>query len=446
MNENSKTGYNQKDENNDFYIISSPIVSLDIKLKDPHDIDKLTVLVKEITRQDPTTLIWMEKETGKFLVGGIDPFQVKLIAENINERVEIEIGEPKVVYREKALKISDMFPTKSANSLNRILVFVEPLEKKLETLIKTRKLHELQDEKDRIKVLTSELNWDESQASKVLDVYRTCILVNDGANMPYFHKVKSYLVAAFRDWIGAGIIAKEPVDGIKVVIKNMEISEDSRCAGYNQISGMLWAGMSLAMLDADPHLFEPENEFTITTPASAVRRAFRIIHDNRGRIFNIKVESDSEMLQGKVPSSESTTLMEKLCSLNEETRILELKFSGFEKVPAKYEEKIILKLRKRKGMAEQIPQIFSWGVGVRGKMIEKASNLVDKILSIMETEVLKEVVIDRKYLLEFADPSLCIGYEIYLPELKREVVLWLHTVGIKVEVQGHAIKFGKLKK
>jgi elongation factor 2 len=66
---------------------------------------------------------------------------------------DIFIGEPIIIYREKITKKSKEFHTKSANIHNRILLYIEPLGETTERLIETGKINDLQNAKDRAKIL-----------------------------------------------------------------------------------------------------------------------------------------------------------------------------------------------------------------------------------------------------------------------------------------------------
>ena len=71
----------------------------------------------------------------EYILSGIDPLQIEILTKRINNQVKIEIGEPIIVYREKISKKSKEFHTKSSNTHNRLLLYMEPLNEKTEDLI-----------------------------------------------------------------------------------------------------------------------------------------------------------------------------------------------------------------------------------------------------------------------------------------------------------------------
>ena len=133
-------------------------------------------------------------------------------------------------------------------------------------MIETGKVNDLQNDKDRATILREDAGWDAKEARRVVDVYQGSALVNGTSGLQRFDRVKSYLSAAFRDWLGNCIIAKEPATGFKVVFTDMTIHEDPRHTQYGQIAGMAFSAMSLAMLDAGYHLYEPIQKIDVKTP------------------------------------------------------------------------------------------------------------------------------------------------------------------------------------
>jgi elongation factor 2 len=337
-----------------------PVVSRSIKSKDPHEIDKLDDVVSKWLKADPTAEYRLDKESGEFILSGIDPLQIEILTKRINIQVPIIIGEPIIVYREKIAKRSKDYYTKSANTHNRILLYVEPLDEKTEKLIESGKITDLQDEKERAQILREQAGWDAKEARRIVDVYHGSLLVNGTSGLQRFDRVKSYLTAAFRDWLGECIIAKEPAAGFKIVFTDMTIHEDPRHTQYGQIAGMIFSAMSLAMLDADPHLYEPIQTIDVKTPEGTEGSVSTIVSKRRGRISNIVPEGEYVRVHGEIPASETIGIADDIRGSTQGRAFFGYEFAGFEKVPTNMEEKLILEIRKRKGMPDELPSTRSW--------------------------------------------------------------------------------------
>ncbi|MFX0083308.1 MAG: GTP-binding protein [Candidatus Hodarchaeota archaeon] len=336
------------------------VVSRSIKPKDPHEIDKLDEVVGKWLKANPEAEYRRDDESGEFILSGIDPLQIEILTKRINNQVQINIGEPIIIYREKITKKSPEYYTKSANTHNRILLYIEPLDETTERLIETGKVNDLQNEKDRAQILREDAGWDAKEARRIVDVYHGSVLVNGTTGLQRFDRVRSYLSAAFRDWLGNCIIAKEPAAGVKVVFTDMTIHEDPRHTQYGQIAGMAFSALSLAMLDAEPHLYEPVQKIDIKTPQGTEGGVTTIITKRRGRITNVIPEGEYVRIQGQIPAAETIGIADDIRGSTQGRAFFGYEFKGFEKVPASLEEDLVMEIRKRKAMPLEMPNRKSW--------------------------------------------------------------------------------------
>ena len=336
------------------------VVSRSIKPQNPHDIDKLDIVIGKWLKADPTAEYKHDKESGEFILSGIDPLQIEILTKRINNQVKIIIGEPIIVYREKITKKGKVYHAKSANAHNRILLSVEPLDKITEDLIDSGKINDLQNEKERAKILREEAGWDAKEARRIVDVFQGSVLVNGTSGLQRFDRVKGSLTNAFRDWLEECILAKEPATGFKAVFTDMVIHEDTRHTQYGQIAGMAFSALSLSMLEADPHLFEPIQKIDVKTPQGTEGGVTSIINKHRGRIINVVPESEYVRVQGQLPAAELIGIADEIRGSTQGRAFFGYEFLGFEKVPQSLEEDLILEIRKRKGMPLEMPNKKSW--------------------------------------------------------------------------------------
>ena len=227
-------------------------------------------------------------------------------------------------------------------------------------MIETGKVNDLQNDKDRAKILREEAGWDAKEARRIVDVYQGSALVNGTSGLQRFDRVKSYLSSAFRDWVGNCIIAKEPATGIKVIFTDLVIHEDPRHTQYGQIAGMIFSAMSLAMLEAEPHLFEPIQKIDIKSPQGTEGSVTAIISKRRGRITNVVPEGEYVRIQGQIPAAEIIGIADDIRGSTQGRAFFGYEFKGFEKVPQSLEGDLIIEIRKRKNMPLELPNRRSW--------------------------------------------------------------------------------------
>ncbi|MBN1801542.1 MAG: hypothetical protein JW891_08555 [Candidatus Lokiarchaeota archaeon] len=141
--------------------------------------------------------------------------------------------------------------TRSSNPLNNISLFIEPLDKTTVKLIKLGRVNDLQNARERAILLEDEASWDLEEALSILDVHDGRILVNRTLKDARFKMVKTYLLAAFRDWLYDYNSGKDSPKNIEVVTTNIRLQEVIKKASFRQIAGMMWSALALAIQKMD---------------------------------------------------------------------------------------------------------------------------------------------------------------------------------------------------
>ena len=336
------------------------VVSRSVKPKDPHDLAKLGEVVGKWLQADPTAEFRLNKESMEYILSGIDPLQIEILTKRIDNQVKIEIGEPIIVYREKIMKKSKEFHTKSTNTHNRLLLYIEPLDEKTEELLDEGRITDLQNEKERAQILREEAGWETKEARRIVDVYKGNLLVNGASGLQRFDRIRNDLISSFRNWVEECILAKEPAIGIKAVFTDLVIHEDPRHTQFAQTASMTYSALSLAMLNADPHMFEPIQRIDVKTPEGTEGGVNAIINKHRGRINNVIPEGEYVRVQGQIPAAEIIGIADEIRSSTQGRAFFGYEFKGFEKVPPSLEEEVILDIRRRKGMPEEMASTKSW--------------------------------------------------------------------------------------
>ncbi|TFG09611.1 MAG: elongation factor EF-2, partial [Promethearchaeota archaeon] len=336
------------------------VVSRSIKPQDPHDISKLADVVSRWIQADPTAEYRRNEESGEYILSGIDPLQIEILTKRINNQVKIDIGEPIIVYREAITQKSKEFHTKSSNSHNRILMYIEPLDEKTYQLLEDGEITEYQDEKERAKILREQAGWDTKEARKIVAIYKSNMIVNATSGLQRFDRIKNDMISAFIDWVEESPLAKEPGMGIKMTFTDLVIHEDPRHTQYAQTASMMYSGLSLAFLTAKPHVYEPIQKIDVKTPVGSEGGVIAIINKHRGRIGNVIPEGEYVRVQGALPAAEIVGIADEIRGATQGRAFFGYEFSGFEKVPASIEEDLILDIRRRKGMPVEMPSSKSF--------------------------------------------------------------------------------------
>ncbi len=340
--------------------VSEPVVSRSIKPIDPQEIAKLGEVVSKWIMADPTARFVHDKESGEYRLDGIDPLQIEILTKRINEQVKIKVSEPIIVYREKMTDRGDEFHTKSPNGHNRIRMYLEPLDAKTVELIRKRRITAEMPDRERAAILRDEAGWDAKEARKILDIYESSMLVDAMSGVQRFERIFSYLQTTFREFIDGGPIAKEPVMGVKVVLTDATVHTDPAHTGYNEVATMVSAGLNMGFLTGKPGLFEPVLNTDIKTPTDTQGQVIKVLTGHRGQIVTIEGEEDTVTVRGTLPTAETIGIADEFRSATAGRSFFGYEFRGFEPLPGNMQEEIILEIRERKGMPQEMPSLSSW--------------------------------------------------------------------------------------
>ncbi|MBD3227782.1 MAG: hypothetical protein GF329_06300 [Candidatus Lokiarchaeota archaeon] len=350
---------------------SDPVVSRSIKPVDPQDLGKLGDVVGKWVMADPTAGFRKDEESGEYILSGIDPLQIEILVERIEDEVPIKIGTPITVYHEAPTRKSFEVRTKCTEGHNKLRLFIEPLKEKTIKLIRTGKIKEYQDEKVRARILREQVDWDKKLARRIWAIQENNILVNGSRGVQRLDRIKSYLVSTFRDFCFGGSLAKEPVMGIKCIITDATVHEDTTHTRGGQIFVMMFSALNIAFLNTNPALFEPILRIDIKVPANFQGSIMTIINQHRGRINNIKQIGESVEISGEIPTSEAVKaeggvgLADEIRSATEGRAIFGYQFLKFKMLPKslQYETIINIRTRKRregKEISEDLPTPFTY--------------------------------------------------------------------------------------
>ncbi|MCP4763662.1 MAG: GTP-binding protein [archaeon] len=330
------------------------VVSRSIKPKEAQDLAKLGDVVKKWLMADNTAKFHRNKESNEYILSGIDPLQIEILTKRINQQIKINVGEPIIVYREKITKEGANFYTKSSNGHNRIVLTLEPLDEKTMKLIRDGTVFADQNSKDRARILREEADWDQKEARKIWDIWENNIFL-DATKGLQIDRIKSYMIAAFRDWVSESILAKEPAMGILAVFTDCTMHTDPAHTGYNEIASMMISGLALGFLSASPKLFEPIQKVDIKVPNGMGGSIIKILTANRGQIIEIRPEGAFERVIGKLPVAEQVGIADKFRGATQGKAFFGYEFLGYEPLSKQMMVEKIMEIRKRKGLKQEMP-------------------------------------------------------------------------------------------
>lgn len=339
--------------------VSDPVVTVAVEPENVKDLPLFDKVMHKITIEDPNLHFRIDKESGQYLLSGMGELHLEVTAYRMQEAgLKVKISKPIVIYRETISRDYKGPPIlgKSPNKHNKLWVTIEKLPDEVITAIKTGKINEMQSRDERQKILMKEYGWSTEDARNVIAIEGSNILVNRIKGRQYVEEVLDHIKSGFRDAVNTGILAKEPMYGLKVNLEDILVHEDPVHRGPAQILPMTWRPIWCAFLMSEPKLLEPIMSFECKVPNDFVSPVIALVQKRRGRIIDMVNEEDMIIVKAEIPVAESFGIADELRSSTQGRAFWATQFSRWAPVPESMQADVIRQIRERKGMPPEPPK------------------------------------------------------------------------------------------
>ncbi|MBN2057561.1 MAG: elongation factor G [Candidatus Saganbacteria bacterium] len=278
-----------------------PVMSFSVRPKSKAEQEKMGLGLSAITHEDPTFKMSYNPETKETVISGMGDVHLEVILKRIRERygVEIEIGEPRIPYKETIMGRSKgqgkyKKQTGGRGQYGDTWLEIEPLPR--------------------------------------------------GQGFEFVNKIvggaipKNYIPAVekgIKEAMTQGVIAGYPAIDIKITLYDGSYHEvDSSDMAFKIAASM---GFKKIFVDAKPVLLEPIVEITVSMPPEFVGEVTGDLNKRRGRISNI----ETDKIVALVPQSELSKYATDLRSFTHGQGSFSTKFSHYEQVPPQTQQKLV---------------------------------------------------------------------------------------------------------
>lgn len=341
--------------------IFEPVVTKAIEPKDTMDLPKLIDALKKIGREDTTLQVKINQETGEYLVSGLGELHLDAKVERkLREMgLEIETSPPIVVYRETLSKTSPEIEGKSPNKHNKFYFIIEPLEEKFYEAMRNGDIPSTYDTKKRNLELIEKLKKLGMSADNVKNlqlIYERNMLFDATKGVQYLNEVIEMIKDGFKSIMDEGPLSREPCYSVKVTLVDAELHEDPVHRGPGQVLPAVRHGIMQGMLLSESTILEPKQIIRVDVPTEVMGGAIMEIGNRRGQVLDMKEEKGATIIQAKMPVSEMFGFNSELKSATGGKGFYSLIDVIYEKLPKSLQDQTVLKIRKRKGLSEEIPK------------------------------------------------------------------------------------------
>jgi len=351
----------------------SPVVRVAVECKHPSDLPQLVQGLKLLAKSDPMVQTSIE-ETGEHIVAGAGELHLEICLKDLKEDycggIELITSDPVVSYRESVnAKSNQICLSKSPNNHNRMYVTAEPLTAGIAEEVDAGTIKEKDDFKARARVLSEKYQWEVNEARKIWcfgpENTGPNILTDVSKGVQYLNEIKDSVVAAFNWATKDGPLTDENVRAVRFNIHDVTLHADAIHRGGGQILPCARRVLYAAILTAQPCLMEPVFLVEIQCPETTVGGIYGVLNRRRGHVFTSerKMGTPLYLIKAYLPVMESFGFTADLRSNTSGQAFPQCVFDHWQILPSSPLEVgsktnlLVLQIRKRKGLAPEIPPL-----------------------------------------------------------------------------------------
>ena len=284
-----------------------PPVSIAIEPKTKADQEKMGIALQRLAEEDPTFRVHTDEETGQTIISGMGELHLDIIVDRMKRefKVEANVGQPQVAYREAIKKLAEVEGKYIKQSGGRgqyghVWLRLEPNE--------AGKGFEF---------------FDEIKGGVVPQEYRT--------------PVKN----GIEETLNGGVIAGFPVIDVKATLYDGSYHEvDSNELAF-KMAGALAAREGVKK--ANPVLLEPIMKVEVVTPEEFMGDVIGDLNSRRGRIESMEDRTMAKVITAMVPLAEMFGYTTDLRSTTQGRAASTMELAQYEEVPPNVAEAVIAK-------------------------------------------------------------------------------------------------------
>lgn len=334
---------------------SEPVVTKAIEAKNMKDLPKLVDVLRTIAKADPSLCIEINNETGEHLMSGMGELHLEITEYRIinEQHVDIVASPPIVVYQEGIKgKNPREFEGKSPNKHNKFYFLVEPMEEEISAAIRRGEIDpdaKIKDPKALAKHL-HDLGMSPEEAKGVVIFKNNNVLIDCTKGIQYLHETMELIKEAFIEAMIKGPLAAEKVSGVKIMLVDAKLHEDTIHRGPAQVIPAVRDGIYGAMCEAGRTLMEPMQHVFISVPPDYMGGAVNLINQRRGTILEMGQDGAEATVTAECPVADMFGFASDIRGSTQGRALWSTENAGFKYLPAELQKKVVGEIRTRKGL------------------------------------------------------------------------------------------------
>ncbi len=306
---NTTTGDTLCDEKHPIILESmnfpEPVIRVAIEPKTKAGQEKMGIALAKLAEEDPTFKTYTDEETGQTIIAGMGELHLEIIVDRLLRefKVEANVGEPQVAYKETIRRSADVDQKYARQSggkgqYGHVKIIVEP-----------------------------------NESGKGYEFINK--IVGGAIPKEYIEPVNQGIQGAMQ----AGILAGYPVVDVKVTLYDGSYHEVDSSEMAFKIAGSM--AFKEAMKKADPVLMEPIMQVDVMVPEDYMGDVIGGLNARRGQIQGMEPRGGVQAISAAVPLSEMFGYATALRSSTQGRGQYTMQPSHYTEVPKSIQEKIM---------------------------------------------------------------------------------------------------------
>lgn len=302
-----------------------------IRATTPGEEDKLSTGLHKLVEEDPSLEIIHDSDLNQLLLGGQGEMHIEIAKFRLNNRfsVDVELGIPKVSYRESVQKSArgsyrHKKQTGGAGQFADVSFIVEPLKGEYQAPpdVKVRNTSRATTE------WGAKLELVDAIVSGVIDMRRFSGAIQKG------------ILEAMQ----AGPLAGYPCADVRVVVYDGKMhAVDSNEAAFKSASRQCF---KKAFSDAGPVMLEPICDLEVLLPGDYMGDVMSDLNTRRARIQGMEAEGANQKIMAQAPEAELLRYSTQLRSLTQGRGLHSARFKQYDAMPRNVQDKLIEDAKK----------------------------------------------------------------------------------------------------
>ena len=281
-----------------------PVIELAVEPKTKADVEKMGLALSRLAMEDPSFKVSSDPDSGQTIIKGMGELHLDIIVDRLKRefKVECNVGEPQVAYRETITKPCDIEYTHKkqsggAGQFAKVKIKFEPIE-----------------------------------GYTGFEFENTVV----GGNVP-----KEYVPGVekgLRSAMDAGVIAGYPVTGVKCNLYDGAYHEVDSNVMCFEIAAR--AAFREGMRQADARLLEPIMKVEVVTPEEYMGDIIGDLNSRRGLVSGMDQRANARVVDASVPLANMFGYVNTLRSLSQGRAQFTMVFDHYAEVPKDVAEKV----------------------------------------------------------------------------------------------------------